>query len=394
MESDLNLATPSGIRDWPVGLAPIKRIVENKLADLFNCWGYDEVITGTIEFEELAARSLNEEEKSQLYRFFGRDGEALTLRPDMTTPIARYVASQKLDCKKPLRLFYTGNVFRHEKPQAGRYREFYQAGIELIGADSGRADAEVIIMATEALSTLGLEKFKLGIGQVWLLDALLENSSLGEAGRRRLKKAIASKDYVTVNGIIEDGNVSPRERELLVSMPFVQSPDEFFERLEGFEFPRQIIVQISRFKEVFAALMGAGLEKNVFVDLGITRDFEYYTGMVFEAYTHGLGFPICGGGRYNNLYSRFGLDCPATGFALGIERILMVLENAGKLPATDTRKYLVCGTDFQKVLSKAAELRAQNYVAKVDVEGKGIEELEQEAAAAGLELYEVKAGEG
>lgn len=394
MDSDVKFATPSGIRDWPVGLAPIKRVVENRLANLFSAWGYDEVITGTIEFEDLATRSLSEEEKSQLYRFFGRDGEALTLRPDMTTPIARYVASQQWECNRPLRLFYTGNVFRYEKPQAGRYREFYQAGIELIGADSGRADAEIIILASKALRILGLEEFKIGVGQVRLLDAVLENSSLNETSRMSLKKAIAGKDLVTVSDIIEGSNVAPNEKELLVSLPFVQSPGEFFERLEGFAFSPKITAQICRLREVFDALIGAGLEENVFVDLGITRDFEYYTGIVFEAYTHGLGFPICGGGRYNNLYSRFGLDCPATGFALGIERILMVLENAGKLPVTDTQQFLVYGTDFQKVLSKAAELRAQNYIVKVDIEGKEAAELEQVAATAGLQLYEVNEGEG
>lgn len=84
MEQDLKLATPSGIRDWPIGTAPTKRFVENKLADLFACWGYEEIITGTIEYEDTIAQGLNEEEKGQLYRFYGREGEALTLRPDMT----------------------------------------------------------------------------------------------------------------------------------------------------------------------------------------------------------------------------------------------------------------------------------------------------------------------
>lgn len=394
MEPDFKFASPSGIRDWPVGSAPTKRIVENKLAVLFSGWGYEEVITGTVEFEDLVARSLNEEEKSQLYRFFGRDGEALTLRPDMTTPIARYVASQKGNCSLPLRLFYTANVFRHEKPQAGRYREFYQAGIELIGADSSRADAEVIILAREALRTLGVENFKIGVGQVRLLDALLENSSLAEFQRNSLKNAIAGKDYVTVSSIIEEANIPAKEKELLESLPFVQSPVEFFQRLEGFEFPDLITAQINRLQEVFAALTGAGLGDNLFIDLGITRDFEYYTGIVFEAYSHALGFPICGGGRYNNLYSKFGLDCPATGFALGIERILLVLEKVGKLPVTNNQRYLVFGNDFRKVLSEAAELRSQGYEVEVDVEGKGAAELEQDAAAAGLQLYEVKVGEG
>ena len=126
MDPDFNLSTPTGIRDWPGGTAETKRLVENKLADLFSSWGYREVITGTIEFEDVISMGLNEEEKSQLYRFIGREGEAFTLRPDMTTPIARLVSSKLREEPLPLRLFYTGNVFRHEKIQAGRYREFFR----------------------------------------------------------------------------------------------------------------------------------------------------------------------------------------------------------------------------------------------------------------------------
>lgn len=389
MEQDLKLATPSGIRDWPIGTAPTKRFVENKLADLFACWGYEEIITGTIEYEDTIAQGLNEEEKGQLYRFYGREGEALTLRPDMTTPIARFVASQLADAPLPLRLFYTANVFRHEKTQAGRYREFYQAGIELVGTDTGRGDAEVIILACEALRTLGVEDFKIGVGQVQLLDSMLEISSLPENRRYRLKQSIADKDYVTVNAIIESSGLKPSERELLNSLSLVQSGKEFFGRLENVQCPEALSSQMDRLRDVFQALASAGLEDKVFIDLGITRDFEYYTGIVFEVYTHALGFPICGGGRYNNLFSSFGCPRPATGFALGIERILLVLEKVGKMPAAVGGKLLVCGQDFKKVLRKASELRSQGYSVEIDVEGKPVGELKEYARATGMQLVEV-----
>lgn len=394
MDPDLRLATPSGIRDWSVSSAPAKRIIENRLASLFSNWGYREMITGTIEYEDVFARSLNDEEKAQLYRFFGRDGEALTLRSDMTTPIARYVSSQMGDIPFPLRFFYTANVFRHEKPQAGRYREFYQAGIELIGSDTGSADAEVIMLASEALRILGVEDFKIGLGQVRLLDCILENSSLSVEYRNKLKQAIANKDYVSVNKIINCAETSKEEKDLLKSLSFVQSGDDFFARLERFTFSPLITEQIKRLQEIFEALAVAGLQENIFIDLGITRDFEYYTGMVFEVYTHALGFPICGGGRYNNLFSRFGTDCPATGFALGIERILLVLERGGNLPASSKKQLLVYGKDFSKVLAAAADLRSKGYSVKVDIDGMAEEELRKFANAANTQLYKVEGGEG
>lgn len=393
MDSDLSLATPPGIRDWSVGSAPAKRIIENQLAGLFSNWGYQEVITGTIEYEDLFTWSLNEEEKNELYRFFGREGEALTLRPDMTTPIARYVASHLSGETFPLRLFYTANVFRHENPQAGRYREFHQAGIELIGTDTGRADAEVIMLASEALRTLGVKDFKVGIGQVQLVDCILENSTLQSESRSRLKQSIANKDYVSVNNIIESAGVSKGEEELLRSLSLVQRGEDFFARLTTFDFPALIAEQISRLREVYQALTAAGMQDNVFIDLGITRDLEYYTGIVFEVYTHALGFPICGGGRYDNLFSRFGMDCPATGFALGIERILLVLERVGKLPSPIRKEMIVHGKDFRRVVSKASEFRSKGYVVKIDIDGRSNEELKQYASTAGIQLHDVDNGE-
>jgi len=389
LDPDLSLATPSGIRDWSVRSAPAKRIIENRLAELFSRWGYEEVITGTIEYEDVFAWSLNEEEKSQLYRFFGREGEALTLRPDMTTPIARYVASQRSRELFPLRLFYTANVFRHENPQAGRYREFYQAGIELIGTDTGRADAEVIILASEALRTLGVEDFKVGIGQVQLVDLILENSSLLSECRSRLKQSIANKDYVSVNKIIESAGVPKDEEDLLRSLSLVQTGEDFFARLAAFDFPEVVEEQVTRLREVYEALTAAGLQDSVFIDLGITRDLEYYTGIVFEAYTHALGFPICGGGRYDNLFSRFGMDCPATGFALGIERILLVLEKYGKLPCSKRKEILIHGKDFGKVLSRASELRSKGYAVRIDIQGMPEEELNRYAGITGVQIENV-----
>lgn len=394
MEQDLKLTTPSGIRDWPIGTAPTKRIVENKLAQLFSIWGYEEIITGTIEYEEVISHSLNEEEKGQLYRFFGKEGEALTLRPDMTTPIARFVASQLVETPtSPLRLFYTANVFRHEKTQAGRYREFYQAGIELIGTDNSRADAEVIILASEALQNLGVDGFKIGIGQVQVLDSMLNNSSLPEEMKRSLKKAIAVKDYVTLDSIIQGAGLSPKEQDLLNSLCQVQSGEEFFCRMKDVGLPQGLALEIQRLRDVFEALAAAGLEDKVFIDLGITRDFEYYTGIVFEVYTHALGFPICGGGRYNNLFSRFGNPRPATGFALGIERILLVLDRMGKLPVEKKEKLLIFGRDFRKVLLEASELRAKGYSVEIDIEGRSVTELKEYALAAGIKLHQVPSGE-
>jgi len=392
MAGELKLVTPSGIKDWAPGAAALKRFIEGKLAKLFQAWGYQEVITGTLEFENVIARGLSEEEKNQLYRFFGREGEALTLRPDMTTPIARFVASQFRSNPLPLRLFYTANVFRHEKIQAGRYREFYQAGVELIGSETSRADAEMIILASEALQEVGVCDFKIGIGQIQLLNSILDSCHLYDTVRAQLKRAIGEKDYVTADTIINESSIKGKQRDLLNNLSRVYTAGEFLNIFDKIAVTDIVREQLKRMKEVLEILEAAGLKERIFVDLGITRDFEYYTGTVFEIYSPALGFPICGGGRYDKLLKQFGYECPATGFALGIERILLVLETTGRLPSDSVPRYLVGGFDFRRVLGRAKELRAKGYYVEVDVNNMSKAQLEKYAEAKGISNIEIVDG--
>jgi len=395
MSSKINNAVPPGIRDWAPGNAWVKRELEARLAALFQEWGYREVITGTVEYENVIARGLSHEEKCQLYRFFGRDGEVLTLRPDMTTPIARMIVSQLREAFLPLRLFYTANVFRHEKVQAGRYREFYQAGVELVGTDDAGADAEVVILAAEALRRLGVEDFKIGIGQVKLLDALLRTCSLTENQRLEMKTVLANKDFAAVDDLVAHWNLKGVQLQVIESLTGIYTIEKFISSFQGVSSKKtDVRDEFQRLKDTLVLLEDAGLRDDVFVDLGVTRDFGYYSGAVFEIYSPGLGFPICGGGRYDNLLGQFGFDCPATGFALGLERIILVLKRIDRLPVDETPEYIVGGNDCGPVFRRAQELRKHGYYVTVDFSSRTASELKMSASSVGISHAEFVGGEG
>ncbi|NLJ99665.1 MAG: ATP phosphoribosyltransferase regulatory subunit [Clostridia bacterium] len=391
MNIDSNYPSPSGIRDWLPDKASLKRKIESIVISEFKKWGYREVIPGTLEYEEYILRGLGEEEKKQLFRFFGRDGLVHVLRPDMTTPIARMAAAQLTNELLPVRLFYSGNVFRYEKIQAGRYREFHQTGVELIGADTTYADAEILILAGQIMEAIGVKDFKIGIGQIQLMNLILKSYGLSARDSLELRNAIALKDYVSADGILKRCGIIGVKSELLKSLSPIYTMKDF-ERIFNQLRVEESGETTARLQEVFLILKEAGLKNKVFIDLGITRDFDYYTGMVFEIYSRSLGFPICGGGRYNNLLENFGFKCPAIGFALGLERIMLCLKDMGNALTNEKNKYLLGGDSFQRLLKEAAKLRASGYEVEIDVANRSLSELRDYAKKRNFQLVEIADG--
>jgi ATP phosphoribosyltransferase regulatory subunit len=318
---------PAGTKDLLPGEAKRRRVLENQLAELFESQGFEEVITPTLEFFETMAVELGDELENQLYRLFDRDGRLLVLRPDMTTPIARLAATRMRHLELPLRLFYLSNVFRYESPQAGRMREFGQAGVELIGQPESSADAEIIALSVKALHRAGLEDFQISLGQIPVFNAIMDESRLPENAVRQIKGAIARKDLVGLERALDQHRVVGGQKELILEFSDLQGGRGVLSRAKSIvnsDYARQAI---DRLEEVFDHLGGLGVEESVQLDLGLLRGFDYYTGIVFEGYTTDLGFTICGGGRYDNLLEKFGYPCPAIGFALGLDRLLLARAN-------------------------------------------------------------------
>lgn len=373
-KQQLKLQVPMGVRDLLPEEALRKRNLENVFEKTFRLWGYREVVTPAFEYYEALSEGRGAEEDSQLYKFIDRQGHIMALRPDMTTPIARLVGTKMRDAGLPLRLFYMANVFSFEDPQAGRQREFYQSGIELIGDNNPFADAEVISVAVEMLKASGLRSFKVSIGHVDILYGLMEELGLPEDQKGRIKAAVSNKNYVGLQELFEEFNIPAPAKERFMQVITTRGGRNVIDTAGKLVSNRKTLEALRVLDSVYAALEAYDVTDYAEIDLGVLRGLDYYTGVVFEGYSAYLGFPILGGGRYDNLLEQFSFTCPATGFALGIERLLLSLDREGSgnegLPAVDCL-ILYRPSEAQAAFKKARELR-ENGMTVVTMPAAGV----------------------
>ncbi|HHW06050.1 MAG TPA: ATP phosphoribosyltransferase regulatory subunit [Clostridia bacterium] len=361
---------PPGVRDILPPEAFSRRKLEEKLSSLFLAWGYREIIPPSLEYYEQLKGSSAEE---QLYKLIDPTGRILALRPDLTTPIARMVATHLREEPLPVRLFYFGNAFRYEALGGARQREFYQGGVELIGAAGTGADAEMLALAVEALRQAGLTEFQVGIGHVVLTDSFLANAGVAPELSKEIKWLIARKDFVGLeNRLSALGLAGPLGQEIK-NILALRGGREVLQKAKSLARIPAMVQAIEQLEEVYQSLDALGLARYVFFDFSILRDLEYYTGIVFEGYAAGLGYPVCGGGRYDHLLGQFGWDVPAIGFAFGIERLMQTLPGANEAPVD----VLVVGGKVPERLKEAERLRQRGLKVEIDLLGRS----RQEAAA-------------
>lgn len=372
MENSGMVLMPGGVRDLLPGEARRKRELEAGLLRLFEAWGYREVITPTFEFYEVLAPALGEMLHDQLYRFIDDRGRIMVLRPDMTTPIARLVSTRLREQPLPLRLCYVANVFRREN-HAGQQREFYQAGVELLGAPGPEADAEVIGLAGEALKLAGIKDFRITLGQVEVLTGVLAGAGFSAPDLEQAKLALSKKDLVTWEQLVASSPLAPDRKEALTALPSLRGGVEVLEAVEGLIRGGGAALGLAALRRVWERLADYGLQDQVDLDLTLLRGLTYYTGIVFEGYAPGVGYPLCGGGRYDKLLARFGFPCPATGFALNIERVLAAREKDAAFHE-QAPDYFITGGDPREIVKKARALRQEGNTVEIEVAGLPLEE--------------------
>jgi len=361
------LEIPYGTRDFLPQEAAEKRAIETALAGTFAKWGYDEVVTPTIEYLDTLTIGNGSVLEPHMFKFFDKNNRTLALRHEMTTPIARMAASRLKNADLPLKLAYISSVYRYEQAQTGRQCEFYQAGVELMGVPNAAADAEVIALAIEGLQQSGLQNFQICLGQVAFINGVMQQVKLTAKIQSAIKYAMEKRDLVGLGNIIDDTDLPEGSKNLLKQIPLLHGQEEMLKKAYDMIVNEQSKRALDNLQEIFNLLKVYGVADYVSFDLGVIRDFGYYTGMVFEAYTPGLGFPICGGGRYDHMLSDFGNACPATGFAMGIERIMLALERQGLRKAMVEKDIYVAYQEGKasQAIEKVMELRLAGKTAEL-----------------------------
>lgn len=366
------LETPYGTRDFLPSEAAAKRTIEQKIFELFASFGYEEVVTPTMEYLETLTTSSGRVIEPHLFKMFDRNNRTLALRHEMTTPIARLAVNRLKDSPLPLKLSYNSNVFRFRTNQPGRQCEFYQAGVELLGVSNAFADAEVIALAAQALSVAGLKDFKICLGQVEFASGLMKN--LSPDIQSEIKSAIERHDTVALNNLPVN--------DKLKKIPTLQGGKEILAKAQLIADNERSRRALDNLNEIYRLLEVYGVADKITFDLGLIRDFEYYTGMVFEAYSHGVGYSLAGGGRYDHMLKDFGTACPATGFALGIERILDARKFQGIVDDSRAKDFYLSyesGREDAAIL-KAAELRTAGKVVEVSLTPQNKADAEKSCA--------------
>jgi histidyl-tRNA synthetase len=356
---------PRGTFDVLPEQARARRRLERTAAEIFGRAGYEAIATPAFEDTDLFERGVGRSTdivRKEMFTFEDKGGRSLTLRPEGTASICRaYLEHGMQKLAQPVKLFYLGPFFRHERPQAGRYRQFHQLGVECIGSDSPLADAEVIMLLSDLLGEMGVPGVELRLG------------SLGSFEARR-----AYLEDLKAHLHAHEGNLSREVRERIDINPLraFDADDEgtrgvmtaaptIVERLEGED--------AAHFAEVRALLDAAGIA--YVVDPTLVRGLDYYTRTIFSFVCDQLGAQseVGGGGRYDGLIEQLGgASTPAVGFAAGIERILLALDEA--VPA-DGRDAFVAVTDpeqRQRAMAIATQLRRAGVSTEVDLAGRGL----------------------
>jgi ATP phosphoribosyltransferase regulatory subunit len=318
----MNYPIPPGTRDILPDEMRELRALSTALLGTFDRYGYGEVWTPTLEYEDVLVKG-DERAAGASYRLFDENGQVLALRSDMTIPIARVVATRYATSNPPLRFCYFAHAYRSVRPQRGQAREMLQAGIELVGAPGPDGTIEAIELLCEVLDSVGLDSYRVGLGDASLYPALLDALGVPEAARGPILHELVTRDFVGLEREIEGLQLAAEAAELLLRVPQLRGGPEVLELPAG---PAADVV--GRLKRLYERFSSSAAERIIF-DLGLSRSLGYYTGAIFEVYDGALGVPLGGGGRYDDLLARFGRELPAAGWALNVERLHIALVGEG-----------------------------------------------------------------
>lgn len=352
------LHTPEGVRDIYGSEFVQKFELQQLLYRVLAERGYQGIETPTFEFFDVFSREVGTVPSRELYKFFDKEGNTLALRPDMTPSIARAVSKYFHD-ETPIRLCYMGNTFINYDKYQGRLKETTQLGAELMGEESVSADVELLSVLVEALKAAGLEEFQVSVGQVEFFKALLKEAGIGSEAEESLRRLISDKNRFAAEELLADYELSPKLRETFLEMATLSGSAEALEKARALTDNPEALKALGRLEDIYRGLKEKGFEKYISFDLSMLSKYNYYTGIVFRAYSYGYGEPVAKGGRYDTLLSHFGRELPAVGFAIVVDQLQRALNSSEirkEAAGPDGSRYLTFALTKGRLAKKTLEL--------------------------------------
>ena len=271
---------------------------------------------------DVFSKEIGTKPSKELYKFFDKEGNTLVLRPDFTPSIARCASKYFNNEVLPLRFSYIGNTFTNTSNLRGKLKEVTQIGAELIGDSTVEADAEMVSLVIEALQNTGLQEFQISIGQVDFFKGICEEAGIDAETEYSLKEYISNKNYFGVEELLTSKKIDDKFKAILLKLTDLFGSIDSLKEAKELVHNERSIKAIERLEEVYEIICLYGKEKYVSFDLGMLSKYNYYSGIIFKAYTFGVGDAIVAGGRYDNLLKQFGKSSSAIGFMIVIDDLL------------------------------------------------------------------------
>lgn len=342
-----DLLTPEGTRDLLYDECAALRAAEEKLRSIFLSRGYAEIVTPGLEFYDVFNSKSRRFSQEQMYKLTDAKGRLMVLRPDSTMPIARVVGTRLRERPIPLKFFYSQTIYRVHPKESGRDDEFSQSGIEIIGGDERRADLEALTVAIDVMQSFGADDFRFEIGDSAFFTVLSARLGLSEEETDEIRLLVQSKNYPGLSAALAKYADDPHAKALC-ELPRLFGGREVFSRAEAILPDEDIKATLKQLMKLYDDLCALGVEEQITVDLGlISKNEDYYTGVVFRGYAEGYGMPVLAGGRYDKLLADFGTDMPATGFAVNVNAAAKIVLQKSEKPLANIPDVLVFAEEEQ-----------------------------------------------
>lgn len=342
--------TPEGVRDVYGRECDRKDFLAGEIEKLFHSYGYQSINTPTFEFFDVFAKEVGTIPSRELYKFFDREGNTLVLRPDFTPPVARAVSMYFQDEDMPIRLCYQGNIYINSLEHQGRLKESTQAGVELINDSSKEADGEILALVIQCMKRAGLSEFQVSVGSVDFFNALTEEAGLEEDTVAELKNLLAMQNRFGAQELIEGLNLRKDLRDVFVRLPELFGDASVLDRAQKLTSNLRAREALKRLKDIYGILETYGYQNYLVFDLSMVTKYQYYTGIIFQAYTYGSGDAVIKGGRYDTLLERFGKKASAIGFAVQTDDLLTAIERSHiNLPLFDSKTMVLYPAELENM---------------------------------------------
>ena len=380
------LHTPEGVRDLYGKELKEKKKLSESILKTIRLYGYESLATPAFEYFDVFSKDIGTIPSKDLYKFFDKEGNTLVLRPDFTPSVARCAAKYFSDESLPLRFCYEGNTFINTSELQGKLKETTQIGFELINDSSIYADAESLTIVIESLLNAGLKEFQVSIGESNYFKGICEEANLDEETEMTIRDYMSSKNFYGSREYLSQQKIDMTllDRLEAISKVFLATKD--LEKLYENATNERSKAAIARLISIEKLLSKKGYDKYITFDLSMLSKYHYYTGIIFSAYTYGVGNAIVKGGRYDHLIEKFGKEAPSVGCVFMIEEILTAIQRTGiSLIEEDKPKTVLVYSKerYDNALKEAEDLRNNGNPAEIVLRDANLDN----------EYYEKKAGE-